>query len=146
MIAITCCSSSTPQCSGASAAPSRLVRNSSYRAVATPAGTSGYGTVESGISTISTTLPTFSRTVRTEPTSSESTNKIFTPAWSRMYSSSGPARRELSATSTPPASGTAKCAISISGVLGQRYAIRSPGSMRERNTRASRATSSANSR
>ncbi len=62
-----------------------------------------------------------------------------------MYSSSGPARREFSATSTPPASGTAKCAMSISGTFGVRYAILSPGSIRLRSTRASRCASSANS-
>ncbi len=45
-----------------------------------------------------------------------------------MYSISGPESRVLIATSTAPASGTAKWAMSISGRLGHRYATLSPAS------------------
>ena len=63
-----------------------------------------------------------------------------------MCDTSCAVNRVLIATSTPPANGTAKWAMSISGRFGIRYATRSPGSTPlARSAPATRATSAANS-
>ena len=56
----------------------------------------------------------------TSDSSERSTISSSAPEWSQMYLISSGDRRVLIATSTAPASGTAKCAISIGAELGHR--------------------------
>ena len=72
---------------------------------------------------------------------------IRAPEWAQIVSTSRGARRVLTATSTAPASGTAKWATSRVGVFRHRYATRSPGAIPEAcSARATRVTSAPSSR